>query len=302
MAGSSPVEDGSAAGLDRRAELSEFLRSRRARLKPTDVDLPYYGLRRRVPGLRREELAQLAGVSVSYYTQLEQGNNTNVSGEVLDSIARALRLSEAEHAHLMNLAQPIRRRASKPSARTQRLRPAVQQLLDAMTDVPAYVNGFRMDILGWNRAAAALFGNWAQLPPKERNWGRLTFFSPAMRDLFIDWEDKASRITGALRMQAGSHPDDPGLAALVGELSVRSQDFRRLWAAHEVRSKGYAVMRMNHPLVGELTLLNEIFPLTDDPDQMLVTYHAEPDSDSATALRLLTSWGTDAKRSVTGVE
>ncbi|MDP4511502.1 helix-turn-helix transcriptional regulator [Nonomuraea turcica] len=289
-----PSGDGSAAGLDRRAELSEFLRSRRARLKPADVGLPDYGRRRRVPGLRREELAQVAGVSASYYTQLEQGNSANVSVEILDSIARALRLTETEHAYLTHLAKPTRQRANKPSPRTQRLRPAIQQLLDTMTDVPAYVYGFRMDILGWNRLAAALFGNWAELPPEERNWGRLIFLSPGMREVFIDWEPKASGIAGMLRMHAGSHPEDPQLASLVGELSVRSEEFRRLWAAHEVRRKSHGVLRMNHPLVGELTLSYEMFPLPDNPDQVLVAYHAEPGSESATALRLLASWGTDA--------
>ncbi|WP_188195680.1 helix-turn-helix domain-containing protein [Nonomuraea sp. SYSU D8015] len=294
MSSFSAGDDGSAAGLDRRAELSEFLRSRRARLKPADVGLADYGRRRRVPGLRREELAQVAGVSVSYYTQLEQGNSGNVSVEVLDSIARALQLTETEQAYLAHLAKPTRKRPSKPSPRTQRLRPAIQQLLDTMTDVPAYVNGFRMDILGWNRTAAALFGNWAELPPEERNWGRLIYLSPAMRDLFIDWERKAGAIAGILRMHAGSHPEDPQLASLVGELSVRSEAFRQFWTAHEVRRKSHGVLRFNHPLVGELTLSYETFPLLDDPDQTLVTYHAEPGSESATALRLLASWGTDA--------
>jgi transcriptional regulator with XRE-family HTH domain len=289
-----PADDGSPVGLDRRAELSEFLHSRRARLKPADVGLSDYGRRRRVPGLRREELAQVAGVSVSYYTQLEQGNSANVSVEVLDSIARALQLTETEHAHLTHLAKPTRQRAGKPSPRTQRLRPAIQHLLDTMTGVPAYVNGFRMDVLGWNRTAAALFGDWAQLPPEERNWGRLIFLSPAMRDLFIDWEAKATGIAGILRMHAGSHPEDPQLASLVGELSVHSEEFRRLWAAHEVRRKSHGLLRMNHPLVGELALSYETFPMPDDPDQVLVTYHPEPGSESATALRLLASWGTDA--------
>jgi transcriptional regulator with XRE-family HTH domain len=279
---------------DRRAELSEFLRSRRSRLKPADVGLADYGTRRRVPGLRREELAQAAGVSVSYYTHLEQGNSANVSVEVLEAIARALQLTDDECAYLTQLVKPTRQAAGRPAPRTQRLRPAVQQLLDSMTDVPAYVNGLRMDILGWNSPAAALFGNWAELPPEERNWGRLIFLSPDTRDLFLDWEAKARAVTGILRLHAGSHPHDPQLTALVGELSVRSEEFRRLWASHEVRRKSHGPMRLRHPLVGELRVAYETFPLPDDPDQMMVTYHAEPGSDSATALRLLTSWGADA--------
>lgn len=279
-------DDRSATGLDRRAELSAFLRSRRARLKPADVGVPDYG-RRRVPGLRREELAQAAGVSASYYTHLEQGNSANVSVEVLDAIARVLQLTETEHAHLTHLVKPTRQRTGTPSPRSQRLRPDIQRLLDAMTDVPAYVNGFGMDILGWNRSAAALFGDWAELPPEERNWGRLIFLSPAMRDLFTDWEKKAWGVAGILRMHAGRHPGDRRLAALVEELSAGSEDFRRLWAAHEVRRKGHGVMRLNHPQAGELAVSFETFPLLDDPDQMLVTYHAEPGSESAATLRTI---------------
>ncbi|HET6708441.1 helix-turn-helix transcriptional regulator [Amycolatopsis sp.] len=284
---------------DRRAELSEFLRTRRALLKPADVGLPDYGTRRRVPGLRREELAQAAGVSVSYYTHLEQGNSANVSVEVLEAIATALKLTDTERTYLTQLVKPTRRAAGKPAPRTQQLRPAVQQLLDAMTDVPAYVNGLRMDILGWNKPAAALFGNWAELPPEERNWGRLIFLSPATRDLFLDWERKARAVTGILRMHAGAHPHDPQLTALIGELSMRSEEFRRFWAAHEVRRKSHGPMRLRHPLVGELQVAYETFPLPDDPDQMMVTYHTEPGTDSAAALRLLTSWGTDAATPIT---
>ncbi|WP_017624194.1 helix-turn-helix transcriptional regulator [Nocardiopsis chromatogenes] len=290
------TDDRSPAGLDRRAELSEFLRSRRARLKPADVGLPDYGSRRRVPGLRREELAQAAGVSVSYYTHLEQGHSANVSEEVLDAITRVLQLTETEHAHLTHLVKPERTGARAPSSRPQRLRPDILQLLDAMTGVPAYVNGFGMDILGWNRAATALFGDWAELAPEQRNWGRLIFLTPAMRDLFIDWERKAGGVAGILRMQAGRHPGEPRLASLVDELSAGSEDFRRLWAVHEVRRKGHGVMRLNHPQAGELAVSFETFPLLDDPDQMLVTYHAEPGSESAAALRGIIARASGADR------
>lgn len=286
------------AALDRRAELSEFLRTRRARLKPSDVGLPDFGRHRRVPGLRREELAQLAGVSVAYYTRLEQGNGRNVSAEVLDSIARALRLTDAEHAHLTHLAKP-KRHKKKAAARPQQARPGLRQLLDVMDGVPAYVVGRRAEILAWNRMAAALFGDWAELPAAERNWARLVFLRPAYRDLFVDWEQKAIDIVCALRMDAGCHPDDPRLSALVGELSVKSEDFRRLWATHDVKDKTHGIKRLRHPLVGELALQFESFKLTDDSEQVLVTYHAEPDSPSAEALRLLASWGADATRAGT---
>ncbi|MEU1704688.1 helix-turn-helix transcriptional regulator [Streptomyces sp. NPDC005706] len=293
------VQPEAAAGppLDRWAELSEFLRSRRARLKPEDVGLPEFGRRRRVPGLRREELAQLAGVSVAYYTRLEQGNGRNVSAEVLDSIARALRLTDAEHAHLTHLAKPTAHK-KKPAARQQQVRAALRQLLDSMEGVPAYVVGRRTEVLAWNRMAAAVFGDWSELAPAERNWARMVFLRPDYRDLFIDWEQKAIDIVCALRMDAGCYPDDPRLSALVGELSVKSAEFRRLWATHDVKEKSYGVKRLRHPLVGDLSLGFETFRLADDGDQALLTYHAEPDSPSAQSLRLLASWGTDAARAV----
>jgi transcriptional regulator with XRE-family HTH domain len=292
--------DGPGAGLDRRAELSEFLRTRRARLKPEDVGLPDYGRHRRVPGLRREELAQLAGVSVAYYTRLEQGNGRNVSAEVLDSIARALRLNDAEHSHLIHLAKP-KQNKKRSAARAQQVRGALGQLLDSMDGVPAYVVGRRSDVLAWNRMAAALFGDWGELPERERNWARMVFLKPEYRDLFVDWEQKASDVVGYLRLDAGCHPDDPRLSALVGELSVKSGDFRRLWARHDVKEKTHGVKLLRHPLVGELTLSFETFRLGDDPEQSLVTYHAEPGSPSADALRLLASWGADAAASAPSV-
>ncbi|WP_367044561.1 helix-turn-helix transcriptional regulator [Streptomyces sp. Je 1-332] len=281
--------------LDGRAELSEFLRTRRARLQPEDVGLPNFGRHRRVPGLRREELAQLAGVSVAYYTRLEQGNGRNVSGEVLDAIARALRLTDAEHAHLTHLAKP-KQHKKKRAARPQRVRPALLQLVDALDGVPAYVAGRRTDILGWNRMAAALFGDWGALPPEERNWARICFLRPESRVLFRDWDQKASDIVSFLRMDAGCYPNDPLLSALVGELSVKSEEFRSLWATHDVREKGHGVKRLHHSLVGDLTLSYETLRLPDDHDQSLITYHAEPDSASADALRLLANWGADATR------
>ncbi|MFD5400538.1 helix-turn-helix domain-containing protein [Streptomyces griseorubiginosus] len=280
--------------LDRRAELSEFLRTRRARLKPEDVGLPEFGRHRRVPGLRREELAQLAGVSVAYYTRLEQGNGRNVSAEVLNAIARALRLSDAEQAHLTHLAKP-KQHKKKAGVRTEQVRGPLRQLLDSI-EVPAYVSGRRSDILAWNRMAAAVFGDWSELPVEERNWARLVFLKPEYRDLFVDWDQKAYDMVSYLRMDAGCHADDPLLSTLVGELSLKSEEFRRLWATHDVKEKTYGVKRLRHPLVGDLALHFESFRLSDGTDQALITYHAEPGSPSAEALRLLASWGADATR------
>ncbi|MCX5331740.1 helix-turn-helix domain-containing protein [Streptomyces sp. NBC_00140] len=290
-----PVQEPSGGALDRRAELSEFLRTRRARLKPEDVGLPDFGRHRRVPGLRREELAQLAGVSVAYYTRLEQGNGRNVSAEVLDAISRALRLTDAEHAHLTHLAKP-KQHKKKQTGRTQQVRGSLLHLLDSMDGFPAYVTGRRSDVLAWNRMAAAVFGDWSELPPQDRNWARMVFLRPEYRDLFVEWDSKATDMVSYLRMDAGCHPDDPRLSALVGELSVKSEEFRRLWATHDVKEKGYGIKRLRHPLVGDLTLSFESFRLPDDSEQTLITYHAEPGSPSAEALRLLASWGTDATR------
>ncbi|MCP2251070.1 helix-turn-helix domain-containing protein [Lentzea aerocolonigenes] len=277
---------------DPRTELSEFLRSRRARLSPDDVGLPRYGRTRRVPGLRREELAQLAGVSVAYYTRLEQGNGRNVSAEVLDSIANALRLNDAERSYLHNLTHS---KPGKKKAPRTHLRPALKHLLDGVS-VPAYIGGRRSDILAWNPMAAALFGDWGELEPRERNWARLIFLRPSYQELFVDWQSKAADVVGFLRMDAGRCPNDPELAALVGELSVKSELFRQLWAKHDVKDKTFGVKKVRHPLVGEMSLSWETLRMPSEPDLFFTTYHAEPGTASAEALQLLASWGTDATR------
>ncbi|MEV7725701.1 helix-turn-helix transcriptional regulator [Streptomyces sp. NPDC087917] len=280
--------------LDPRAELGEFLRTRRARLRPQDVGLPDYGRHRRVPGLRREELAQLAGVSVAYYTRLEQGHGQNVSAEVLDAIARALRLDGTESAHLHHLASPRSRGRGARARRPQQVRPELHTLLEAMDGVPAYLVGRRQDVLGWNPLAAAVFGDFGALPAAERNLVRLVFLDPATAELYADWECRACEVVSNLRMYAGQHPDDEQLSALVGELSVKNEEFRRLWAAHTVADKTHGLKRLRHPLVGELVLSFETLTLPDDPAQFLVTYHAEPGSPAADALRLLSSWSAPA--------
>ncbi|MFJ1935729.1 helix-turn-helix domain-containing protein [Kitasatospora sp. NPDC088160] len=276
--------------MDQRTELSEFLRSRRARLRPEDVGLPDSTTRRRVPGLRREELALLAGVSTAYYTRLEQGHGESVSAAVLDAIARVLRLSPAEREHLGRLTRPARRRPGRAAARPQRVRPALQQLLDAMDCVPAYVLGRRLDIIGWNRLGTALLGDFAAMPPERRNMAWQLFLEPASHELYEDWDGKATDVVGMLRLDAGRDPDDPRLASLIGELSLKSADFRRLWATHSIQDKGHGTKRLHHPVVGRLNLQYETLRPAGDVDQVLVTYHAEPGSSSAESLRLLASW------------
>ncbi|MFF2075950.1 helix-turn-helix domain-containing protein [Kitasatospora sp. NPDC058162] len=287
--------------MDQRTELIEFLRSRRARLRPEDVGLPEGTSRRRVPGLRREELAQLAGVSTAYYTRLEQGHGENVSAAVLDAIARVLRLGPAERDHLGRLTEPARRRPGRAaSARPQRVRPALQQLLDSMDAVPAYVLGRRLDIIGWNRLGTALLGDFAVMPPEQRNMAWHVFLDPAARTLFEEWEAKASDIVGLLRLDAGRYPDDPGLASLIGELSLKSEDFRRLWATYRIQDKGHGTKRLHHPVVGPLSLQYETLRPAGDSDQVLVVYHAEPGSSSAESLRLLASWDATELRAEAG--
>jgi transcriptional regulator with XRE-family HTH domain len=280
--------------MEKRAELTEFLRTRRARLQPEDVGLRPFGGRRRVPGLRREELAQLAGVSVDYYVRLEQGRTQNVSEEVLDAVAQALRLDDDERDHLRNLAKPGRARR-RPPARVERVRPGLQRLLEMAEGIPAYIVGRRCDVLAWNRMAAATFTDFGALSPADRNWGRLIFLNEDVQALFDDWTIKARETVAFLRLRAGEFPDDPELAALVGELSVKSEDFRRWWADHNVKDKNFGSKKLHHPLVGELTLEYETFRATDNSDQVLVTYTAEADSASEAALRLLGSWGLSTK-------
>jgi transcriptional regulator with XRE-family HTH domain len=275
--------------VDVRRELGEFLRSRRARVRPEDTGLPLYGDRRRVTGLRREEVALLAGVSVPYYVRLEQGRAANVSDEVLGAIARALRLDETERAHLRNVARALRPRTEpRPSPR---VRPTIQRLLDACGG-PAFVMGRRTELLACNRLAALLFFGRTEpaLPAEGLNCARLVFLDDAVRALYLDWEDKARETVAFMRLDAGRHPGDKELATLIGELSMRSADFRRLWAEHGVRERSNGVVRVDHPLVGELVLDYESLKVGDDSDQVLVTYLAEPGSPSDEALRFLGSW------------
>ncbi|WP_235834155.1 helix-turn-helix domain-containing protein [Actinomadura logoneensis] len=267
-------------------ELGAFLRSRRARLAPGDVGLPDTGRHRRVPGLRREELAGLAGVSVAYLTRLEQGHSRNVSSEVLDALARALRLTENEHAHLRRLARNRRNPDAGPS--TPQVREPLRRLLLAMDTVPAYITGRFLDLLAWNPMAAAVFGDWDELPPHERNIARLVFLSPGHRRLFPDWDALAADMVGALRLDAGCFPGHPRLAELVAELSAESAEFRALWARHDVKEKSHGTRRLRHPVAGDLLLAFESFRLADDADQCLSTFHIPPDAPNPDALRLLT--------------
>jgi transcriptional regulator with XRE-family HTH domain len=274
--------------MDRRAELTEFLRTRRARVQPEELGIKVYGGRRRVPGLRREELAQAAGVSADYYVRVEQGRTDNVSQEILDAVADVLKLTDDERTHLALLAKPARRKARRRT--TQRIRPGLQRLLDTMTDVPAFVLGRRMDVLGWNSLAAALIADFEAMDPRDRNIPRMFFLDPASRDFYPDWHTVADETVGYLRMYAGRYPGDPELAELIGELSIRSPEFREHWARHDVKDKTFGTKTQHHPLVGDIIVGYETLQPPGDPDQLLVTYTVEPGSTSEQNLRLLASW------------
>jgi transcriptional regulator with XRE-family HTH domain len=267
------------------SELGEFLRTRRARVTPEEAGLTPAPTRRRVPGLRREEVARLAGVSVDYYVQLERGRKTNASEPVLGAIARALCLTDDERTHLHALARTVRPRP-RPLP-PQRVRPAVYRILETMTDLPALVVGRRTDILATNRMARALYTDFDALPHRERNMARFIFLDPDARALYDDWEGVARTSVAALRHYAGKHPHDPQLAALVGELSVRDPDFRRWWADHDVKRRTYGSKTFHHPVAGDLTLQYEALAVTGDPDQVLGVYTAEPGSASERSLRHL---------------
>ncbi|NKY48790.1 helix-turn-helix domain-containing protein [Nocardia vermiculata] len=278
--------------MDRARQLSEFLKTRRARLRPDDAGAADFGGRRRVPGLRREELALLAGVSVDYYTRLEQGRARNVSPDVLDAVARALQLDADERTHLHNLAKPAppRKRPSRP----QQVGLEMRQALEALAGVPAYIIGRRLDILAWNDQARLLIADFPALPATERNMARLVFLDEASRDLYPDWETKARDTVANLRYDAGRHPDDPQLASLVGELSLADSDFRRLWAAHNVHAKTRGRKRFRHPRIGELALDYVAMRAPDDPDMTMMIYSAPQGSDTATALQLLAALAVPA--------
>jgi transcriptional regulator with XRE-family HTH domain len=269
------------------AELREFLRSRRARLRPDEA-----GAGRRVPGLRRAELAALAGVSVDYYVRLEQGRGRNPSDAVLDAISRALRLDDTERTHLFDLARRAATSRRAAPLRPQRVSPATYQLLETLDDAagPALVLGRRMDVLAINRTARALVGDFNALPARERNYARFVFLDESARDLHPDWSSVAADTAAALRLDAGRNPDDPALAALVGELSVRSDDFRQFWADHRVLARTSGTKRYHHPVVGDLTLTYRTLTLPEDAEQSVYIYTAAGGSPDHTALKLLAQW------------
>lgn len=281
---------------DVRAQIREFLSTRRARITPEQAGLPVYGGdRRRVPGLRRSEVASLAGISPEYMTKLERGNATGVSDSVIEGLAHALQLDEAERAHLEDLlrtagsTRPPRRRPTR-----QRVRPTVQRILDSMTLTPAFVLNGRLDILAANDLGVALYSPVYADPARPANNARFVFLDPNATDFFRDWDKAANDTVALLRAEAGRDPYDRDLSDLIGQLSTRSEEFRRRWAAHDVRIHTSGVKLLHHPVVGDLDLPFESFPLPADPSQSLLTYTPEPGSPTQEALSLLASWTATA--------
>ncbi|MFL1379985.1 helix-turn-helix transcriptional regulator [Nocardiopsis protaetiae] len=276
--------------------LGEFLRSRRARLDPHEVGLPPSPVPRRGRGLRREEVAALAGVSVDYYARLEQGRIGNVSDQVLTAVEGALRLDPLEREHLRGLvdAAPATTPRHRPAraARTP-VRPALQAFLDAIDPVPAMLEGPRMEVLAWNRAATVLLTDFGAMRPAERNIARWLFLDPATRTRYPDWEEIAAPTVAALRAYHDPRAPDEALERLVGELSVASEEFARYWADYRLFKHGHGRKRIFHPTVGVMTLNYETLVVPESDGWFLSTYTADVGSPSEERLSILMSWGLD---------
>lgn len=270
-------------------ELADFLRRARSQVDPQRAGLPADGRVRRVPGLRREEVARLAQVSTDYYTRLEQGRRIVPSLGVVDAVARALELDEAGREHLIHLVGVTSRRHHRP-AHTQRARSGLHQLLAALDGTPALLLGRRTEVLAANRLARALLTDFDAMPAKNRSYARWMFLHADARERLVDWEAQAQAVVENLRLEAGRDPDDPTTQALVAILSAASPEFERWWSQHRVHQRTFGDKRFRHPLVGELTLQYETLTMPGDPDQALFLYTAEPRSQAAEALGLLTSW------------
>jgi transcriptional regulator with XRE-family HTH domain len=274
-------------------DLGEFLISRRAKLSLQQAGLPDFGGRRRVPGLRREEVALLAGMSAEYYKRLERGNAKGVSDAVIDGVSRALQLDAAEHAHLYDLVRAAnagtRPRRGRPTRRLS-LSPGMRQTIDAMSTVPVFIQNGRLDAVATNRLGRALFSVMFEDPRAPVNAARFVFLDPRARDFYQDWEANTRQIVAILRAEAGRSPYDRHLSDLVGELSTRSDLFRRLWGSHDVREHRTGIKRIHHPIVGDLDLTFQGLDLSSDRGLQMLVFSAEPGSASQDGLQLLANW------------
>jgi len=284
--------------VDTSKELGEFLASRRARITPQQAGLTLYGGNRRVPGLRRQEVAVLAGLSVEYLTRLERGNANGVSDSVLDALARALQLDEAETSHLFDLARAARGGSSRQPRRQaqSRVRPSVQRILDSMTTTPAFVRNGRLDVLAINPLGRALYAPVFDSPARPPNLARFCFLDPRAGELYPNWNDAADTSVNLLRTEAGRDPHNRALTSLVGELATRSDAFSTRWARHDVRLHRTGLKHFTHPVVGELALAFDAMELPADPELTLTAYSAEPGTPAEEKLRLLASWAATVER------
>jgi len=273
--------------VDKRDEIRDFLTTRRARITPEEAELPAFGDKRRVPGLRREEVAMLAGVSVDYYVRLERGDALGASEEVLDGVARALQLDEAERAHLQDL---FRSADTARVVREEQVRPEVKRIVDAMAGMPAMVRNRRLDILYANRLGYGLYSEVYRDPIRPANPARFVFLDPRAPEFFLDWDTAANNMVALLRAEAGHNPSDRALSNLVEELSTSSGRFRDLWADHDVLFHRTGVGSFHHPIAGDLTLIYEDLNVAADPGQTILVFTPEPGSESQEALEHLADW------------
>jgi transcriptional regulator with XRE-family HTH domain len=277
--------------MDASDAISEFLTTRRAKLTPSQVGLPDFGGRRRVPGLRREEVALVAGMSAEYYKRLERGNASGVSESVIDGVSRALQLDEAEHAHLHDLIRAANTgahpRGRRPVTRTTRLTPGMRQTIDAMSTVPVFIQNGRLDAIATNRLGATLFSEMLDGARPPANAARFIFLEPRAQAFYREWEAQARQIVAVLRAEAGRSPYDRELTDLVGELSTRSDLFRRLWGAHDVREHRTGLKLVHHPVVGDLDLTFQAMDLASDRGLQMIVFSAEPGSPTHERLQLL---------------
>lgn len=282
--------------MDGPGPLGEFLQARRARLRPEDVGVQDFGGRRRVQGLRRDEVAQLAGVSVSYYTRLEQGISRGASPEVRDAIARALRLDAHEREHLERLAGAARRKPQARRPRPERVSDETRDLMRALDGVPALVLGRRTDVLAWNRLGHALLAGHVDPAAVDDvanrpNMSRMMFLDTHNRELYRDWRRKARAVVGNLRIAVGRHPDDRDLAALIGDLTMKSPEFVAMWADHRITPCDAASYDLHHPVVGALTVTQQTLAIARSPEQSLIVVTTAQGSPSEQALSLLHTLG-----------
>ncbi|MEU4172997.1 helix-turn-helix transcriptional regulator [Streptomyces sp. NPDC026665] len=278
--------------------LGDFLRASRARITPAEVGLPDDGRHRKVPGLRREELAQLANVSVDYIVRLEQGRAANVSPLVLESLASALRLEPDERAYFLSVGVQERpQKAASPLAGQAQAQ--TQMLMDGLRDYPALLLGRRLDVLAWNSMGAALLTDFRALPQQDRNLVRLAFFDPQFRRLYVDWEKTARECVAYLRMDSVRYPEDEKLSSLVGELSLADPDFRRWWTDQRVKTRAFGKKRFNHPVAGRLDLHFQTLILGDDADKTLFVYTPERGTSAEDALRILSDQINSAPKALT---